>query len=309
VELYGHLDMKGIMYSTRKVDLEKTKLLQCERTLDMWKDKSKEMGKRVDGLTVIFDMENVGTKSLWRPGIQMYLHLVKVLEDNYPEMMKRLFVVNAPRIFPLLWKICRPMISEDMKNKIHVLGGNFREVLLQHIDEDQLPVFLGGIQTDPDGNPRCSSKICQGGEVPTEYYLGQNLDTDSMETTVVHKGHKFVLDFVVDQPGSILRWEFMTEDYDIGFGVYRKDNGSDVSVVEMSRVSCHMTPEDGTVVCEEPGTYVAVFDNSFSWTKSKRLRYVIELHTSDSQTKEEVDGLSATGSWTRLARNSLVTHL
>ena len=25
----------------------------------------------------------------------MYLHLVKVLEDNYPEMMKRLYVING----------------------------------------------------------------------------------------------------------------------------------------------------------------------------------------------------------------------
>ncbi len=28
-------------------------------------------------------------------GLQMYLHLVKILEDNYPEMMKRMFVING----------------------------------------------------------------------------------------------------------------------------------------------------------------------------------------------------------------------
>ncbi len=44
---------------------------------------------------MIFDMDNVGTQSLWRPGLKMYLHLVKVLEDNYPEMMKKMFVVNG----------------------------------------------------------------------------------------------------------------------------------------------------------------------------------------------------------------------
>jgi len=25
----------------------------------------------------------------------MYLHIVKVLEDNYPEMLKRMFIVNG----------------------------------------------------------------------------------------------------------------------------------------------------------------------------------------------------------------------
>lgn len=44
---------------------------------------------------MIFDMDKVGTKALWRPGLQMYLHIVKVMEDNYPEMMKQMFVVNG----------------------------------------------------------------------------------------------------------------------------------------------------------------------------------------------------------------------
>ena len=29
----------------------------------------------------------------------------------------------APRIFPLLWKICRPLMSDATRNKISVLGG------------------------------------------------------------------------------------------------------------------------------------------------------------------------------------------
>ena len=40
VELYGHLDMKGLMYSAKKVDLEKTKLLQCELTVRDWQEQS-----------------------------------------------------------------------------------------------------------------------------------------------------------------------------------------------------------------------------------------------------------------------------
>jgi len=36
---------------------------------------------------------------------------------------------------------------------------NFKTDLLKYIDADQLPVFLGGTQTDPDGNPRCATKV------------------------------------------------------------------------------------------------------------------------------------------------------
>ena len=30
---------------------------------------------------------------------------------------------------------------------------------MKHIDADQLPAFLGGTMTDPDGNVRCPSKV------------------------------------------------------------------------------------------------------------------------------------------------------
>ena len=32
---------------------------------------------------------------------------------------------SAPRIFPILYKLARPLISDDMRNKIHVLGGSY----------------------------------------------------------------------------------------------------------------------------------------------------------------------------------------
>ena len=43
VELFGYLDMKGIMYSSRKIDLEKTKILQCETTVRDWETQSKKV--------------------------------------------------------------------------------------------------------------------------------------------------------------------------------------------------------------------------------------------------------------------------
>lgn len=43
VELFGHLDMKGLMYSARKSDLEKVKLKQCEQHLKDWEIMSKKV--------------------------------------------------------------------------------------------------------------------------------------------------------------------------------------------------------------------------------------------------------------------------
>ena len=53
MELYGHLDLKGIMASVKKSDLEKTKLLQCEWTLKDWKDESKKVGKTLQAFVLV----------------------------------------------------------------------------------------------------------------------------------------------------------------------------------------------------------------------------------------------------------------
>lgn len=290
VELYGRLDMKGLMFSCKRQDMERFKLMQNEQLVKDWEEMSRKLNKRVDGVTVIFDMEGVSSKMLWRPGLQMYLHLVRVLEDNYPEALKKLFIVNAPRIFPLLYKISRPLVSEDTKKKIHVLGADYASTLLEYIDADELPAYLGGTKTDPDGNPRCETIVNQGGLVPEKYYM--NTEDESccqhMTQANVARGDQLSIDTEVKEPGSVLRWEFKTDGYDIGFGVFRQDGGEKVAVVPVERVNSHMVPEDGSYTCDVPGTYSIVFDNTFSWARAKQLFYSIEVVAPVLETDKEV---------------------
>ena len=50
------------------------------------------------------------------------------------------------------------------------------------------------------------------------------------------------------------RWEFKTDGYDIGFGVFRQDGGEKVAVLPVERVNSHMVPEDGSYSCDVSGT-------------------------------------------------------
>ena len=60
---------------------------------------------------MIFNMEKIFY--LLFSGLQMYLHLVKVLEDNYPEMMKRLYVINGTSIRDSAYRHFNSLRSED----------------------------------------------------------------------------------------------------------------------------------------------------------------------------------------------------
>lgn len=46
-----------------------------------------------------------------------------------------------------------------MKLHVPIIAGNWQEVLLEHIDPEQLPVVYGGTLTDPDGDPRCRTMV------------------------------------------------------------------------------------------------------------------------------------------------------
>lgn len=47
VEPFGRLDMKGLMCSVKKSDLEKAKIQQCEWTVKDWEEQSKKVHRTV----------------------------------------------------------------------------------------------------------------------------------------------------------------------------------------------------------------------------------------------------------------------
>ena len=56
-----------------------------------------------------------------------------------------------------------PFISASTADKFDIHGSDKKEweaALLQEIEADQLPVFYGGTMIDPNGDPRCPSKVC-----------------------------------------------------------------------------------------------------------------------------------------------------
>ena len=68
----------------------------------------------------------------------------------------------APKIFTFAFSMVRPLLSQVTLDKIKVFGTDreqWTEALLQDIDADQLPAYYGGTMTDPNGDPKCPSKV------------------------------------------------------------------------------------------------------------------------------------------------------
>ena len=71
-----------------------------------------------------------------------------ISQDFYPEMMGKLFVINAPMLFSGIFAIVKNWLDERTKRKITVCRGDYLKILRQFIDDDQIPAYLGGTGAD-----------------------------------------------------------------------------------------------------------------------------------------------------------------
>ncbi|KAG9353537.1 hypothetical protein JZ751_011653 [Albula glossodonta] len=274
-DVIGPLDPKGLLLSASKQDFLRCKIRDTETLQRECRLQSQK---------------GLGLKHLWKPAIEAYGEVLTMFEENYPEGLKRLFLIKAPKLFPVAYNLVKHFLCEDTRRKIIILGANWQEVLRKYIDPEQLPVAYGGTLTDPDGDPSCRTWINYGGNVPSSYYLQDSLKTQYEQNVTISRGSSHQLEYEILSPGCVLRWQFASDGADIGFGVFMKTKiggrqkaGEMQEVVPSQRYNAHLVPEDGSLTCAEAGVYVLRFDNTYSVLHSKRVSFTVEVLLSDSQ--------------------------
>ncbi|XP_062999800.1 SEC14-like protein 2 [Elgaria multicarinata webbii] len=297
-EIIGPLDAKGILFSASKQDLLKKKFKDCEVMRELCNEQTLKLGKKVETIMMIYDFEGLGLRHLWKPAVEAYGELLGMYEDNYPESLKRLFVIKAPRLFPVAYNLVKHFLSEDTRKKLVVLGANWKEILQKYIDPKEIPVEYGGTLTDPDGDPKCKTKLNYGGEVPKKYYVRDQLKQQYEHSVMVNRGSSQQVEYEILFPGCVLRWQFMSDGADIGFGIYlktkvgaRQHAGEMTEVRQNQRYNAHMVPEDGMLTCADAGVYVLRFDNTYSYIHAKKVSYTVEVLLPDKKSEEEIQQL------------------
>ncbi|XP_031731110.1 SEC14-like protein 2 isoform X2 [Anarrhichthys ocellatus] len=286
-DVIGPLDPKGLLLSATKQDFIKSKIRHTEMLQRECRRQSEKLGQNIEAISLIYDCEGLGLKHIWKPAIETYGEILTMFEENYPEGLKRVFLIKAPKMFPMAYNLIKHFLCEETRRKIIVLGSNWQEVLRKHIDPEQLPVVYGGTLTDPDGDPRCRTMIKYGGTVPKSYYVQDSVTVQYDNSVTVSRGSVFQLDYsliMTSDTMCFLRCQFASDGADIGFGVYRRTKeggGQKVSemlqVLPSERYNAHLVPEDRRLTCPEPGVYVLCFDNSYSFLQSKKVSYKVEI--------------------------------
>ena len=136
------------------------------------------------------------------------------------------------------------------------------------------------------------------------------LEEKDMKTETLGAGQQFTVDLQAPTAGTVLNWNFKTDDYDVGFCVYFGSVSPENEIVSCPGCDSHINVQKGSLPCDKPGkceiiffcsqtdwrnpsdisSYFIVlstvivfvadvlcFDNSYSKFRSKTLYYVTQI--------------------------------
>ncbi|CAH8841641.1 unnamed protein product [Trichobilharzia szidati] len=312
----GRFDPSGFMKATTQTEFIQSRIYFLEYIIHkILYEKSKQYNKCIDQLTLILDMKGLSLRHMHPSWIPVFSEMMTVLEANYPEVLRICYVINAPPIFGTIFNFFKPLLSKTTQEKIHVLKSDYRTALLQVFDPTGLPACYGGKITDPNGDPQCPSRISWGGSVPSSYFRKKLSDdklsiTKQCETSdevkrvtncgrvmhMIEVGAASRKDIYIGQVSvhDQINWWVSCEANDIAVGVFmKKSNSKEVTtdstssgdqlaeIVPVKRISSNDNIVQGVLQVQTAGIYILSLDNTYSWTKSKRLWYDFTVTTNN----------------------------
>lgn len=94
-------------------------------------------------LWAIFDLNGLRWGNLDNHALHSCFHL---LQQHFPERVKRIFMLDSPIIFDALWRIVRPFVDPETRKKVQfVYGQSGLGEILKTIDSSSIPVSYGGL--------------------------------------------------------------------------------------------------------------------------------------------------------------------
>ena len=102
-------------------------------------------GRVVECSIAIIDLSGLSFRTVTHSTLKKLMkYLAAINSDHYPESLKKMFIVNTPRVFSLGWSMMKPLLDERTLSKITIYSDGFTDALLEYIDIEVLPTWLGG---------------------------------------------------------------------------------------------------------------------------------------------------------------------
>lgn len=149
IEHVGKLDVEATLkqYTVDQVVRVKCHLFEFKKKILMnFSETDLHLGKTgiSDQTCAIIDLNGM-SKSQFNTATLSFLKAVsKINQDYNPELMGKMFIINAPMMFSVIWRIVKVFLHERTRAKISIIRGPGIAEMLEVIDAESLPEFLGG---------------------------------------------------------------------------------------------------------------------------------------------------------------------
>jgi len=233
----------------------------------------KEQGSKfLNQAVVIEDLQGLGLGHL------NMMFVIKKFSDidsvNYPDMLRKVFVLNVPPVFGMIWNGVRYIWSAGQQDRMQFISSGSTDLsteLLKLIGPDNLPKEYGGeLDYMPPQKQAYDVIMEQLKALPTKKYIDENIPrSDKFEKVIsVNEKSEFF--------EKSLEYEFKTSD-EILFSVFFISSNSKQEVIyESEKFNSNEIPTFGRFLLNRVGSYTLCWSND-SWTRSKTLSYSTKI--------------------------------
>ncbi|MCO5601271.1 hypothetical protein L7F22_055390 [Adiantum nelumboides] len=145
IERYGQLQIEDLLRVTTLDRLLLYHIKEWEILINCkFPACSRVAGRPILQSLTILDLKGVTMKHLNKQVRHFIQKITRIDQDYYPEYLGKMLIINAPSSFKAMWQLIKPWLDKDTPKKIEVCGSNYSAKLLELVDRENLPEFLGG---------------------------------------------------------------------------------------------------------------------------------------------------------------------
>ncbi|GMR59782.1 hypothetical protein PMAYCL1PPCAC_29977 [Pristionchus mayeri] len=201
------------------------------------------------------------------------------MSDHYVELIHSFVLVNVPSFIHAIWTLARPLLPERTRNKVKILGSNWRTEILELADASVLPSYWNG-----DASSVFTANIERGVPVPHQLYYKGSMPADSKSLSV-KAGKTGTVDMELKESESI--HYLLHGDGQFAFAIYYSDDvtrdGENIEKWKRVYPLFQKIPGPTTVPlkdsmkCPKTGTYRLWLSNEHAWFHTLKITYLLTI--------------------------------
>ena len=106
---------------------------------------SEKFKKNLNQVFCVVDLLGLSTSLMNKQIMDFVNKLISVCSKYYPGIMENLYFVNTSLVFRSIWAPCKYLYEYDTRERIKLLGFDYKNELLKKIKFEDLPKFFGGL--------------------------------------------------------------------------------------------------------------------------------------------------------------------